>query len=93
MKILFQQIGNDFREVHNWFVFYLLILQGITSLVDEMSENNELIDPIHGHGSQCLINLLLTGRGVNYVWDNDQDLGGLSMQTSYINKCVKMIDV
>lgn len=60
-------------------------MQGITSLVDEMSENNELIDPIHGHGSQCLINLLLTGRGVNYVWDNDQDLGGLSKHINLMN--------
>lgn len=47
-----------------------------------MAENNELIDPVHGHGSQCLINLLLTGRGVSYVWDNDQDLGGLSESTN-----------
>ena len=43
-----------------------------------MSEAGELIDPLHGHGSQSLINLMLTGRGVNYVWDNEQDVGGLS---------------
>jgi len=47
-----------------------------------MSEAGELIDPVHGHGSQSLINLMLTGRGVNYVWDNEQDVGGLSMTQS-----------
>ncbi|ODN03373.1 hypothetical protein Ocin01_03302 [Orchesella cincta] len=62
------------------FLYSVLITKGVTSLVEEMSENNELIDPVHGHGSQCLINLLLTGRGVNYVWDNDQDLGGLTLK-------------
>jgi len=62
------------------FLYSVLLTKGVATLVEEMSENNELIDPIHGHGSQCLINLLLTGRGVNYVWDNDQDLGGLTLK-------------
>jgi hypothetical protein len=43
-----------------------------------MSEESELIDPTYGNGSQSLINLMLTGRGVNHVWDNEQDVGGLS---------------
>lgn len=37
-----------------------------------------LIHEIYGHGSQALINLMLTGRAVAHVWDNDQDVGGLS---------------
>lgn len=37
-----------------------------------------MIDPIHGHGSQSLINLLITGKAVSNVWDNDKDISGLS---------------
>jgi hypothetical protein len=58
-------------------------LQGVDELSNEMSEAGELIDPLHGHGSQSLINLMLTGRGVNYVWDNEQDVGGLSKSLSF----------
>lgn len=43
-----------------------------------MADASELIDPVHGHGSQSLINLMLTGRGVSYVWDDEKDVGGLS---------------
>ncbi len=42
-----------------------------------MAEPSELIDPVHGHGGQSMINLFLSGRGVNYVFDNDKYLGGL----------------
>ena len=52
--------------------------QGIDKISNEMSEASELIDPVHGHGSQSLINLMLTGRAVSYVWDHEQDVGGLS---------------
>lgn len=45
----------------------------------ELSDNSEpLIHSIYGYGSQGLINLMLTGRAVAHVWDNDQDIGGLS---------------
>jgi len=47
-------------------------------LDSEMADASELIDPVHGHGSQSLINLMLTGRGVSYVWDDEKDVGGLS---------------
>jgi len=61
------------------FLYSLILTKGIAELSTEMSEASELlIDPIHGHGSQSLINLMLTGRGVNYVWDHEQDVGGLS---------------
>lgn len=37
-----------------------------------------LIDETYGYGSQSLINLMITGCAVTYVWDNEQDVGGLS---------------
>ena len=38
------------------------ILQGPQNVITERGDADEsLIDPIHGHGSQSLINLLLTG--------------------------------
>jgi ubiquitin carboxyl-terminal hydrolase MINDY-3/4 len=44
-----------------------------------MSDPDEpLIDGTHGHGSQSLINLMITGSSTSHVWDGDQDLGGLS---------------
>ena len=44
-----------------------------------MSDPEEtLIDGTHGHGSQSLINLMITGSSSSHVWDDDHDLGGLS---------------
>lgn len=37
------------------------------------------IDGIYGYGSQSLINLMLTGRAVTYVWDEWQDVDGLRL--------------
>lgn len=62
------------------FLYSVILTKGVAKLINEMSEANELIDPVHGHGSQSLINLMLTGRGVGYVWDNDQDVGGLKLR-------------
>ena len=39
---------------------------------------DSLIDGSEGHGSQALINLLISGRAASYVWDGDKDVGGLS---------------
>ncbi len=55
-----------------------------------MAEPSELIDPVHGHGGQSMINLFLSGRGVNYVFDNDKYLGGLR---KYIKNLVMMISI
>ena len=44
-----------------------------------MSDPDEpLIDGIHGHGSQSLINLMVTGCPTSHVWDGEHNLGGLS---------------
>lgn len=46
-----------------------------------MSDTSEpLIHNTYGYGSQALINLMLTGRAVAHVWDNDQDVGGLKLR-------------
>lgn len=44
----------------------------------ECDTSEPLIDETYGYGSQSLINLMITGRAVTYVWDNEQDVGGLS---------------
>lgn len=44
----------------------------------ESDTQDPLIDATYGYGSQSLINLMITGRATTYVWDNDQDVGGLS---------------
>ena len=37
-------------------------------------------DPTHGHGSQSLINLLVTGVATQNVFDGDKDLCGLTLR-------------
>ena len=37
-------------------------------------------DPVHGHGSQSLINLMLTGVATQNVFDGDKDLCGLQLR-------------
>ena len=44
-----------------------------------MGDPESLIDQTEGHGSQALINLLITGRASSYVWDGSKDVGGLGM--------------
>ena len=43
-----------------------------------MGDSEEsLVDPVHGHGSQSLTNLLLTGRAGPHVWDNVKAVAGI----------------
>ena len=42
-----------------------------------------LLDIVLFYCSQSLINLLLCGRGVSNVWDNDRDISGLSKYSKY----------
>jgi len=62
------------------FLYSLILTKGISKLNHEMSDATELIDPVYGHGSQCLINLMLTGRGVGHVWDYEKEVGGMTLQ-------------
>merc|ERR1712136_154756 len=54
---------------------------GIENILNETDNpESSLIDPIHGHGSQNLINLFLCGQAVSNVFDGDKDLAGLSLR-------------
>lgn len=69
-------------------------LQGLEQLKSESDTQDPLIDQTYGYGSQNLINLMITGRATTYVWDHDQDVGGLSktflcfflVSTEFLNK-------
>lgn len=63
------------------FMYTVLLTKGIEKVLSELSDTSEpLIHNTYGYGSQGLINLMLTGRAVAHVWDNDQDVGGLKLR-------------
>ncbi|KAL5276184.1 FAM188A family protein [Megaselia abdita] len=63
------------------FMYSVLMTKAIEMINTELSDTSEpLIHSTYGYGSQALINLMLTGRAVSYVWDNDQDVGGLKLR-------------
>lgn len=56
-----------------------MLTKGIDSLEKELEESGEsLIDPLHGHGSQCLTNLMICGIATSNVFDGDRSLEGFS---------------
>lgn len=63
------------------YLYSIVITKGIQQIKNEVEDPGEpLIDSKHGHGSQSLINLLITGKAVSNVWDNDKDISGLKLQ-------------
>ncbi|XP_005175397.3 ubiquitin carboxyl-terminal hydrolase MINDY-3 homolog [Musca domestica] len=63
------------------FMYTVLLTKGIENVNSELLDTSEpLIHNTYGYGSQALINLMLTGRAVAHVWDNDQDVGGLKLR-------------
>jgi len=63
------------------FLYSVLFTKGIENVLNEISDTSEpLIHSSFGYGSQSLINLMLTGRAVAHVFDNDQDVGGLKLK-------------
>ncbi|XP_018782861.1 PREDICTED: ubiquitin carboxyl-terminal hydrolase FAM188A homolog isoform X1 [Bactrocera latifrons] len=63
------------------FLYSVLLTKNIDNVISELSDTSEpLIHNTYGYGSQALINLMLTGRAVAHVWDNDQDVGGLKLR-------------
>lgn len=63
------------------FLYSILLTKGLEQVKKEMADLGEaLIDPTHGHGSQSLINLLITGNAVPHVWDNEMEVSGLKLQ-------------
>lgn len=62
-------------------LYTVLLTKGLEHVLSEVSDTSEpLIHGTYGYGSQALINLMLTGRAVPYVWDNEQDVGGLKLK-------------
>ena len=58
----------------------------------ELEESGEsLIDPLHGHGSQSLTNLMLCGVATSNVFDGEKCLEGLSNNYIYRNKNTNII--
>merc|ERR1719341_3254204 len=63
------------------FLYSVVLTKGPHAVIAERGDADEsLIDPIHGHGSQSLINLLLTGSATQNVFDGVKDLCGLQLQ-------------
>ncbi|KAK7823866.1 hypothetical protein U0070_020537, partial [Myodes glareolus] len=68
--------GNKFGVL--LFLYSVLLTKGIENIKNSIEDANEpLIDPVYGHGSQSLINLLLTGHAVSNVWDGDRECSGM----------------
>lgn len=62
-------------------LYTVLLTKGLECVVSEVSDTSEpLIHSTYGYGGQALINLMLTGHAVPYVWDNEQDVGGLKLK-------------
>jgi len=62
------------------FLYSVLLTKGLDTVRSTMSDPDEpLIDEIHGHGSQSLINLMVTGYPTSHVWDGEHNLGGLKL--------------
>ncbi|XP_045141509.1 ubiquitin carboxyl-terminal hydrolase MINDY-3 isoform X2 [Echinops telfairi] len=70
--------GNKFGVL--LFLYSVLLTKGIENIKNEIEDTSEpLIDPVYGHGSQSLINLLLTGHAVSNVWDGDRECSGMKL--------------
>lgn len=62
------------------FLYSVIATKGLESVRSECDTTDPLIDETYGYGSQSLINLMITGKAVTYVWDNLQDVGGLKLK-------------
>ncbi|KAL1465168.1 hypothetical protein WDU94_004758 [Cyamophila willieti] len=63
------------------FLYSVLYTKTLEILRLEVSDITEpLIDREFGYGSQSLINLMITGRAVNYVFNHVQDIDGLQLK-------------
>ncbi|XP_031432961.1 ubiquitin carboxyl-terminal hydrolase MINDY-3 [Clupea harengus] len=63
------------------FLYSVILTKGIENIRNEIEDTTEpLIDPVFGHGSQSLINLLVSGRAVSNVWDGDRECSGMKLK-------------
>jgi len=71
--------GNKYDIV--CFLYSVILTKGAATIIDERQDMEEsLIDPVHGHGSQSLINLLVTGHATQNVFDGERDLCGMDLK-------------
>jgi len=76
----FQSIFGTKYDVLS-FLYSVVLTKGPNLVISERQDMDEpLIDPVHGHGSQSLINLLLTGIATPNVFDGVKDLCGLELE-------------
>ncbi|KAK0145454.1 Ubiquitin carboxyl-terminal hydrolase MINDY-3 [Merluccius polli] len=62
------------------FLYSVILTKGIENIRNEIQDTMEpLIDPVHGHGSQSLVNLCVTGHAVSNVWDGDRECSGMKL--------------
>nr|CAB3263841.1 protein FAM188A [Phallusia mammillata] len=63
------------------FLYSVILSKGVDNVINEMDNPDvPLIDSIHGHGSQNLINLLICGQAVSNVFDGNRDVAGLCLR-------------
>eukprot|EP00092_Neocalanus_flemingeri_P068943 GFUD01084361.1.p1 GENE.GFUD01084361.1~~GFUD01084361.1.p1 ORF type:complete len:440 (-),score=114.09 GFUD01084361.1:267-1586(-) len=86
VKNLSNYLEDNFSEIFGTkydilsFLYSVVLTKGPNSIISERQDMEEsLIDPVHGHGSQSLINLLLTGSATQNVFDGIRDLCGLQL--------------
>jgi len=86
VKNLSNYLEDNFSELFGTkydilsFLYSVVLTKGPNSIISERQDMEEsLIDPVHGHGSQSLINLLLTGSATQNVFDGNKDLCGLQL--------------
>jgi len=63
------------------FLYSALMTKTIDLLKNEIDDETSLplIDIAHGHGSQCLTNLLITGFATPHCFDGEKDISGLKL--------------
>jgi len=86
VKNLSNYLEDNFSEIFGTkydilsFLYSVVLTKGPNSIIGERQDMEEsLIDPVHGHGSQSLINLLVTGSATQNVFDGIRDLCGLQL--------------
>uniref|UniRef100_A0A8K9XIQ1 Ubiquitin carboxyl-terminal hydrolase MINDY n=1 Tax=Oncorhynchus mykiss TaxID=8022 RepID=A0A8K9XIQ1_ONCMY len=63
-----------------FFLYSVILTKGIVNIRNEIEDTTEpLVDPVYGHGSQSLVNLLVTGHAVSNVWDGDRECSGMKL--------------
>jgi len=87
IKNLQTYLEDNFNEIFGTkydivsFLYSVVLTKGPGNVITERQDMEEsLIDPVHGHGSQSLINLLLTGTATQNVFDGNKDLCGLQLK-------------